>query len=264
MEAEPGIDVVTDTEIADGERSGGTTTSHTILVSSLTHLLKSVDRNADAGAYERAVIDDNVLGTKTTESRSRIYRALRELYLLRPDSILFRSLRDVWTDDPRGQPLLAGLCALARDSVFRASAKVILDSDPGDAVTSGDLAAAVEAAFPTAYGEKTYAKIGRNHYSSWEQTGHLDQAEKNEKSRRRPVCTASTTTYALLLGHLEGVRGEALFDTIWARVLDHPRSYLMEMAALASQRSLVDFRHSGGVTEVGFTELLRPMEGQLL
>jgi hypothetical protein len=39
---------------------------------------------------------------------------------------------------------------------------------------------------------------------------------------------------------------------------------LIELARVASQRSLIDFRHSGGVTDVGFTELLRPMEGQLL
>ena len=66
-----------------------------------------------------------------------------------------------------------------------------------------------------------------------------------------------------MLGHLEGVRGEALFDTFWARVLDQPRSHLFELASVASQRSLIDFRRSGGITEVGFTELLRPLEGRL-
>ncbi len=60
------------------------------------------------------------------------------------------------------------------------------------------------------------------------------------------------------------MRGAALFDTVWAAVLDQPRSHLFDFATVASQRSLIDFRHSGGVTEVGFTELLRPMEGQLL
>ena len=41
--------------------------------------------------------------------------------------------------------------------------------------------------------------------------------------------------------------------------MDHPRHHLFEIAAVAAQRSLIDFRHSGGVTDVGFTELLRPM-----
>jgi hypothetical protein len=70
--------------------------------------------------------------------------------------------------------------------------------------------------------------------------------------------------YALLLGHLEGVSGLALFGTIWARSLDQPRGQLMNLAAIASQRSLIDFRHSGGVTDVGFSELLRPVAGHLL
>jgi hypothetical protein len=68
----------------------------------------------------------------------------------------------------------------------------------------------------------------------------------------------------LLLGHLEGIEGAALFDTVWTRALDRPRAHLFDLAVVASQRSLIDFRHSGGITEVKFSELLRPMEGQLL
>ena len=113
-------------EIVPGDRSGGANTSHTIVVSALVQLLSAVDRTADAAAYERAVLDQNVLVKETSGSRKRTLRYLRELYLLRPDSVLFRALRDLWTDDPSGQPLLAGLCALARDAVFRASASPIL------------------------------------------------------------------------------------------------------------------------------------------
>ena len=251
-------------EIVPGDRSGGATTSHTIIVGALVDLLGVVDRGADGAAYERAVLDENVLGKQTAGSRRRTLRYLRELYLLRPDSILFRALRDLWSDDPAGRPLLAGLCAVARDAVFRASAPAVLASDPGDEITSTDLAGAVEEAFPTAYSDTTLAKIGRNTFSSWEQTGHLEATARTRKVRCRPVCTPATTAYALLLGHLQGVRGEALFDTVWARVLDQPRHHLMELAKVASQRSLLDFRHSGGVTDVGFTELLRPLEGQLL
>ena len=253
-----------DEEIVPGDRSGGANTSHTIVVPALVHLLGAVDRTADASSYERAVLDQNVLGKETAGSRQRTLRYLRELYLLRPDSVLFRALRDLWTDDPLGQPLLAGLCALARDSVFRASASPILQSNPGDEVIAADLAEAVEKEFPSAYGEATLAKIGRNTFSSWEQTGHLEAIARTEKLRRRPTCTPSTTAYALMLGHLEGVRGAALFDTVWAQGLDQPRHHLIELAKVASQRSLIDFRHSGGVTDVGFSELLHPMEGQLL
>ena len=251
-------------EIVPGDRSGGATTSHTVVIPALAALLDVVDHQAEAGAYERAVLEKNVLGKKTAGSRKRTLRYLRELYLLRPNSILFRALRDLWTDERTGQPLLAGLCALARDPVFRASAQAILPANPGDEVVSVDLSEAVEKEFPTAYSESTLAKIGRNTFSSWEQTGHLKVVARTAKVRQRPVCTPSTAAYALMLGHLEGVRGAALFDTIWAKVLDHPRHHLFEIAAVAAQRSLIDFRHSGGITDVGFTELLRPMKGQLL
>jgi hypothetical protein len=250
-------------EIAPRARPGGATSSHTILVPALSRLLGSVDRRADAGEYERAVVQDNVLGKSTTASRRRTLRYLKELYVLRPDSILFRALRDLWTDDPAGQPLLAGLCALARDPLFRASSQAILEADPGDIVTSTHLAAAVDAAFPDRYNEATLAKIGRNTFSSWEQAGHLKSSARTQKLRERATCTPGTVSYALLIGHLEGVEGAALFETFWTMVLDWPRSHITGLASAASQRMLIDFRQSGGITEVGFSELLRPFEGQL-
>ena len=257
------LKVVIPEEIVPGDRSGGTNTSHTIVIPALRQLLNAVEPDAEPTVYEHAVIDLNVLGKSTAGSRRRTLRYLRELYLLRPNSILFRALRDLWIDDAAGQPLLAGLCALARDAVFRASASSILESDPGDEIASSDLALAVEKSFPMAYSDSTLAKIGRNTFSSWEQTGHLKVAEKG-KVRCRPACTPSTTAYALLLGYLQGVRGAELFATLWAQVLDHPYSHLMELAAIAGQRSLIEFRHSGGVTDISFNELLRPVEGKLL
>lgn len=255
---------VTAAEIVRGDESGGATTSHTIVVPALRLLMDTVGTRASTADYECAVVEDNVLSKDTIEARRRTFRYLRELYLLREDSLLFRALGDLWNDDPDGQPLLAGLCALARDPVFRASTAAIVDSQPGDEVASGDLAVAVATSFADSYREATLAKIGRNTSSSWEQTGHLGAVARTTKVRRRAVCTPATTAFVLFLGHLEGVAGAALFDTMWARVLDRPRPHLIDLAAVASQRSLIDFRHSGGITEVRFTELLRPMEGQLL
>lgn len=255
---------MTTTEMVRGDQSGGATTSHTISVPALQLLLAAVGTRADAADYERAVLEDNVLGKDTIASRRRTLRYLRELYVLRNDSPLFRALGDLWNDDPAGQPLLAGLCALARDAVFRASAQAIFDSEPGDEVTSRDLAEAVAKSFPESYSDTTLAKIGRNTFSSWEQTGHLDAVARTTKVRRRAVCTPSTTAFALFLGYVEGLAGPSLFDTVWARTLDQPRAHLIDLAVVASQRSLIDFRHSGGITEVKFTELLRPTEGRLL
>lgn len=251
-------------EIVPGDVSGGTNTSHTIVVGGLAALLDAVPAAAPSAAYEQAALEANVLGKDTDGSRRRTFRYLRELYLLRPDSLLFRALRDLWPVDPPARPLLAGLCALARDAVFRASSAAITSRSPGDTLGSADLADAVGEHFPTSYSPGTLAKIGRNTFSSWEQTGHLAEAERATKIRIRATCRPADVAYALLLGHVEGVRGGALFDTLWTRVLDQPTSHLMDLAASASQQGMLELRQAGGVVEVGFRELLRPFdhEGQ--
>jgi hypothetical protein len=250
-------------EIAVAEVSGGANTSHTILFPALRALLNGVPYAAPASAYEQMALDANLLGKSTEGARRRNYRYLRELYVLDPDSLLFRALRDLWTDDTEAQPLLAGLCALARDSVFQASAERIFSTSPGDEVSSADLASAVGERFPDSYSTETLAKIGRNTFSSWEQTGHLASSGLKVKLRTRAICKPANVAYALMLAHLQGVRGQALFDTLWARALDHPKSHLFDLAHAASQRGLMGFRHAGGVVEVTFDELLRPFEGRL-
>ena len=250
-------------EIAPGDRSGGTNTSHTIVVDALRSLLRAVPTGGSAFDYEHAAIDENALGKETQGARKRTFRYLRELYLLRPDSLLFRALRDVWSDDEEAQPVLACLCAVARDPVFRASSSAILSAVPGDALGSTDFAAAVGEQFPGVYGEATLAKIGRNTFSSWEQSGHLAPGAPRTKIRVRALCQPANMAYALLLGHLQGARGHALFETVWARALDRPISQLFDLAVSASQRGLIEFRHAGGVIDVGFRELLRPFEGEL-
>jgi len=80
-------------EILPGEFSGGTNTNHTIVVASLSALLDAVPNGAPHAAYKQAAIEANVLGKDTEDARRRTFRYLRELYLLRPESLLFRALR---------------------------------------------------------------------------------------------------------------------------------------------------------------------------
>jgi hypothetical protein len=92
-------------EIVSGAVSGGANTSHTIVVSALTALLDAVPADASPAANEHAVVEANVLGKATDGSRRRTYRYLRELYLLRPDSLLFRALRYLWPVDEVARPM---------------------------------------------------------------------------------------------------------------------------------------------------------------
>lgn len=251
-------------EIVDPDVRQSGITSHAIGAPELMHLLDVVPVGAELREYERAAVADNALGLATESGREWRFATLRRLYLLRPDSVLFRSLRDLWLDEAEARPLLAALCALATDTAFRASATVITETSPGDEVTVGLFAAAIDARYPGAYAASTLTKAASNAYTSWQQSGHLGPPEGGRKIRQRATCGAADVAYALLLGHLQGHRGEALFETIWAQVLDQSRSHLYDLAFAAAQRGMLDYRNAGGVVEVGFRELLRPMEGELL
>jgi hypothetical protein len=63
-----------------------------------------------------------------------------------------------------------------------------------------------------------------------------------------------------LLGHLTGKRGLALFETLWAQVLDAPPSELMHLATDARRLGFLDMSQSGGVIDVVFSRLLAPSE----
>jgi hypothetical protein len=248
------------TEIVTADAPGGPSTSQTIMVSSLQRLLAQLSPDAPPLAYRTAVMEENVLGKETTSGREWAFRQLRRFYALDPRCLLFRALRDLWEHDKTGQPLLAVLCALARDPVLRASAEVIITSDPGDDITSGEFEAAIEQKFPGAYKQNTRHTTAQKVASSWDQSGHLHQEKPGSKVRTRVQPTPAATAYALMLGHLQGARGQALFGTLWARVLDQPASHLMDLAATASQAGMLEFRHAGGVVEITFHELLRPFD----
>jgi hypothetical protein len=67
-------------------------------------------------------------------------------------------------------------------------------------------------------------------------------------------------SYALFLGHLCGVRGEALFSTEFARLLDCSSGRSVELAEEASRRGWIVFKRVGKVMEVQFPNLLTTQE----
>ena len=248
--------VVPDSIVVPAEDSGGTHTSRTMMLAELSDLLAATPATATADDLKSAIIDHNVLAKNTMSGRKRSHRYLRELYGLDPQQLLFRALRDLWDQDSASQPLLALLVCLARDPLLRATASAILRAPQGASITSDDLSAAVQIAYPHAYSSSIAGKIGRNTGSSWTQSGHLKGRTNKTRSRVDP--TAPVVALALLIAHSEGRRGEMLFDTVWCKVLDRPRDVLLDLARRASQRGLLEMKHGGGVTEFGFRMLMRP------
>jgi hypothetical protein len=123
------------------------------------------------------------------------------------------------------------------------------------------MAKAVEENDPGRLMASTLAKIGRNTASSWTQSGHLEG--RTNKVRVKVQSHPISLAYAFLLGYLCDFRGEALFHTPWAQLLDAPVHTLQEQAILASQQGWLEYRQSGAVTEITFDFLLRDDDQEL-
>jgi hypothetical protein len=217
-----------------------------------------VNASAAGISYEdlrRLVREENVCLKKTDSTRRETFRRLRELYSLHPDCILYRALRDLWPADERERPLLAFLCASARDPLLRATAPAVLDQPEGAVVKPQMLEAALQESYPDHYSPITRATVGRHAISSWAQAGHL--SGRTSKIRARPFAGPVSAAYALLLGHLCGARGALLFETFWIRALDIPPGNADSLAFAASQRGWIDYRRMGDITDISFSFLTR-------
>src|SRR5581483_3613382 len=117
-----------------GERAV-TLSGKPLMLPELRQLLAICDANATWADYRTAILDQNVLLKGTRSTRARSVRHLREWYALDRRVLLFRVLRDLWDWEVEAQPLLALLCAAARDGVLRGTAAAILSTPLGENVT---------------------------------------------------------------------------------------------------------------------------------
>jgi len=236
----------------------GTHTSRTIMLDELRAVLGNCRPDAKRDDYLSAIHDDNCLGKRTAATRKLSSQRLSELYALDPDVPLFRVMRRCWYADRDGQAILALLLALARDPLLRASAPPVLRMRSGEELARQLMTDALTRAVGSRLSESTLDKVVRNAASSWTQSGHL--RGRGRKVRQIVTPTAATTAYALLLGYLAGACGAALFESLWAQVLDDSTGQLMRLALDARRLGFLDMRQSGGVIDVAFSWLLAPGE----
>lgn len=226
----------------------GTHTSRTIMLSELRDLFAAVSADASRETYATAIVDENVLGKQTVATRRLTRQRLAELYGLDPAIPLFRVLRRLWTSDETGRPLLAMLCALARDPLLRATQPSVLALPEGAELVRANFRDAIRQAVGGRLNESVLDKVARNAASSWSQSGHLHGRVR--KIRRHVAPTPGALTLALWLGSLEGLSGQALLDTPWTRVLDCTGQRLLPVALQAKQLGLIHVRAGGGVVEI--------------
>lgn len=213
--------------------------------------------------YSRAVLEDNALGKSTAASRRTTLQRLSELYGLDPLVAIFRVLRRLWEIDRAGRPLIALLCALARDPLLRATADVVLPLEIGAELPRVAMLEALarvgaprDAAVPdapTRFNAAILDKIARNTASSWAQSGHLHGRVR--KLRRAVIPTPCSVAFALWLGSLEGLSGEYLLTTLWAAALDATPTRLFDCALEAKQLGLLRAVAGGGVREIDVSGL---------
>lgn len=239
----------------------GTHTSRTIMLQELATLLDATPPHALRPAFDEAVIDHNCLGKATLSSRHLSAQRLRELYALDPGVTLFRLFRQFWHMDERSRPLLALLTALARDPILRLTAAAILELQPGEELSRQKLFKSLAETLQSRLNEATIDKVLRNAASSWTQSGHLTGRMRKIRANVQPDPIA--LTYALLLGWLCGVRGEALLTTFWTDVLDLNVTRLRELAIDAKRMGLLDMNQAGGVMIISFNTLLTDEERQI-
>lgn len=231
----------------------GTHSSRTLMLRELAKILAVTDETASSRELRLAAIEHNAVEKPTAVGRAKTFRHLRELYAMDPAVTLFNALHAAWSAGDVERPVLAALCAMARDPVFRATSCIPSSMSPGEDLGRGRIADEVRTAFPGHYSVGVLARIGRNIASSWTQSGHF--VGRTHKRRTPVVAGPASLAYALFLGHLSGAAGKRLFDTIWTSILDRSPSELEALAERASRQGWIEYRASGGMTDVTFHHL---------
>lgn len=242
--------------LAAGFKNGTSSamTSRTMMLPELRLLFTTVPATARAADYRTAIVDDNILLKRSVATRRATAKHLIELYALDPDVPVFRLLRYLWGHNEASNPLLACLCANARDALLRRSAQAVVLAPPGTVVTPERISHAISEAVPERFSSSTLGTIARNAASSWTQSGHL--RGHSSKRRSHPIVTPASVAYALALGYLAGARGTYLFETYWAALLDCPVETIDVLAFEAGRHGWLTYRRIGDVVELRFSELL--------
>lgn len=236
---------------------GGVHLSKTMMLAELRTVMDGVAEPQSADV-ERAVIADNILAKPTGTARRLALSRLTTLYgVVNARPIQEAALR-LWPRSAAGRPLLAMLCALAREPLLRDTAAVVLAAPVAEPVRWPNLAAELEVQHPGRYSPKMLKSLAQNCASSWTQSGHLRGKVAKRRSFAEPSVEAAA--YAALLGELAGFGGPALLKSPWMAVLDRRDTDLLTLLRRAESIGLVRVRAGGGVIQI---TARRPMADML-
>lgn len=237
----------------------GAHTARTMMLEELTQLLAHVETpGATKSEYIQAIDQENCLNKRSQKTRKLTYRHIVELYSLDQNIPLFRALLYFWRRDESARPLLAMLCAVARDPILQSTSPYVLEFAEGAPVSREGLENHIDSIQPDRFSKATLKSTAQNINSSWTQSGHLIGRAK--KIRAQAKATAGSVAYALFLSYLSGARGEYLFQSDYAKILDCSFERILELAEEAARRGWLILKRVSNVIEVSFPNLIQPSE----
>jgi len=239
----------------DGDK--GVHSSRTLMLAELEMLLAATPLEAGIADFRRAVVEQNVLGKRTATTREHTVRKLKALYGLAPTIPVYRIMRRIWLEDSESRPLLALMCAVARDPLLRSSIEIVLDASLGSEVMRDQFASTVRPSFS----DSTRDAIVSHLVSTWTTAGFLTGT--TTKIRTRAHATPGAAAYALALGFMEGQRGGLMLSTLWTRLLDRSANEVLTLVQQAARRGWVEYRAAGDVIDLRVDPLFTDEERKL-
>lgn len=226
----------------------------TMMLEEITTLFRTLPLDAELCDYQKAVEIKNVLGKPTESSRKMTFKYLKSLYGLDPALPLFYVLRRLAQLSQEDLPLLAMLLCYIRDPQLRASFDLIATLRPGEELPRTKMEEHLEEAFPGRFGSGMKTALAQRVNGTWTMCGHLRGGTK--KYRATPKAGWAASAFAMFSGHLSGLNGQILLDSIFSQLVATSPERLITHLQTASVHGFVRLRHAGGVTEIDFSELL--------
>ena len=231
---------------------GGVHQSKTMMIHEVEQLLAT---GAQVGKdLERHVVEGNVLGKRTGNTRILTWRHLASLYGLSAQPTITRVLLGLWTADVPGRRLNALLVALSRDPLLRDTVDEVIPVSTGVQVHRSQVEHAIHARYPGRFSNKMVRSLAQNCNSTWTQSGHLRGGVK--KFRQRVISTPTNAAFAALIATVCGFGGPSILSSKWMRVLDLTQEQALDQLRRAEALGLARVRSAGDVTEI---TVRRPM-----